>query len=66
MIEEQEEEARYRGIFESTSEGIGIVDREGILVEANPAFFRMFGMAEQEMMGKRSTRAKRPPGCYSF
>jgi PAS domain S-box-containing protein len=50
--EQQEAEARYRGVFESMSEGIGIVDRDGILVEANPAFFRMFGSARDELIGR--------------
>ena len=49
----QETEARYRAIFESTSEGIGIVDQDHIIVDANPAFAWMFGVTPQEMIGQR-------------
>ncbi|MGI4778038.1 MAG: diguanylate cyclase domain-containing protein [Janthinobacterium lividum] len=38
-------EARYRGIFDSTSAGIFILSAEGELVQANPAMSRLLGMS---------------------
>lgn len=37
-------EARYRGIFDSTSAGIFILSAEGKLLQANPAMSRLLGM----------------------
>jgi PAS domain S-box-containing protein len=48
----QDKEAQYRGIFESTSDGVMITDLEAeVLVAANPASDRMHGYAEGEMVG---------------
>lgn len=38
-------EARYRGIFDSTSAGIFILSAEGKLLQANPAMSRLLGMS---------------------
>lgn len=39
-------ETRFRGIFEDSSAGIFLVREQGTLVTANPAFFRLTGLAE--------------------
>ena len=39
-------ETRFRGIFEDSSAGIFLVRDQGTLVTANPAFFRLTGLAE--------------------
>jgi PAS domain S-box-containing protein len=46
-----ETEAVYRTVFESSSEGLGILDQNGILVDANSAFSRMFGVPPEELIG---------------
>jgi PAS domain S-box-containing protein len=43
-----EREAQYRGIFESVSDGLLIVDLEGRLVDFNPAAAQMHGYAPDE------------------
>lgn len=43
-------ETRFRGIFEDSSAGIFLVRERGNLVTANPAFFRLTGMNEQQQL----------------
>lgn len=43
-------ETRFRGIFEDSSAGIFLVRERGNLVTANPAFFRLTGMDEQQQL----------------
>jgi len=47
----REREAQYRGIFESTSDGLLIFDLNGTIVEANPAACRMYGYPYEELIG---------------
>jgi PAS domain S-box-containing protein len=47
----REREEQYRSIFESTYDGLLIMDLEGRLVEANPAFCRMYGYTHEEVIG---------------
>ena len=47
----REREAQYRGIFESTSDGLLIFDLDGTIVEANPAACRMYGYLCEELVG---------------
>ena len=42
----QESEARFRGIFEQAGTGIVLIDPQGRISRANPAFVRMFGYGE--------------------
>jgi len=44
-------EQRFRAIFESAPLAIGIVDGSGRLLTVNPAYCRMFGYTEQELIG---------------
>ncbi len=55
-IEEQssalgESEERFRSLFEATFEGIA-VHEGGFIIDANPAFRRMFGYTEDEVFSK--------------
>lgn len=43
-------EQRFRGIFEATSAGIFLLRESGTLVTANPAFFRITGKPESELL----------------
>jgi len=45
----QKSEERFRGIFEQAGTGIALIDPEGRIMEANPAFVRMFGYDEDEL-----------------
>jgi len=47
----REREAQYRGIFESTSNGLLIFDLNGTIVEANPAACSMYGYPYEELIG---------------
>jgi PAS domain S-box-containing protein len=50
----RESEEQYRGIFESTTDGLVITDLEGegSVVDANPAFCQMHGYTREELIGK--------------
>ncbi len=52
-----EREEQYRGIFESTNDGIAITSVEGRLVEVNPAMCRMHGYSREEFLAL-------PPGTH--
>ncbi len=58
-------EARYRGIFDSTSAGIFILSAAGELLHANPAMRRLIGNAGKPLTGTEqdfaSTLFARPP-----
>lgn len=43
-------ETRFRGIFEDSSAGIFLVRERGALVTANPAFFQLTGMDEDQLL----------------
>jgi len=45
-------EMRLRAIFEQTSVGITVIDREGNLIEFNKAFQNMLGYSEDELRNK--------------
>lgn len=49
----EESEERFRSIFESTTLGIKLLDLEGNLLQINPAFGRMIGYSEAEILGKK-------------
>ena len=46
-------EERFRSIFDSTTLGIKVLDLEGKIVQANPAFQSMLGYSEEELIGKQ-------------
>ncbi len=45
----RESEIKYRGLYESTQDGIAMTDIKGHIVECNRAFLDMLGYAEQEI-----------------
>ena len=47
----QESEERYRTLFDATFEAIA-VHQNGIIIDANPAFTKLFGYSAVEVMGK--------------
>ncbi|GAC1319120.1 MAG: hypothetical protein NVS2B16_24420 [Chloroflexota bacterium] len=48
----REREEQYRGIFETTSDGLIIGDIDGFVVEVNPAACRMYGYSHDEFIGR--------------
>lgn len=48
----RQSEERFRGIFEQGAVGIALIDREQRFFHANPAFCRMLGYEEHEIVGK--------------
>jgi PAS domain S-box-containing protein len=47
----REREELYRSIFDATYDALNIIDLDGFLVEANPAFCNMFGYTREELIG---------------
>lgn len=45
-------EKRYRGLFESMTDGLLFSDPEGYLMMVNPSFCKMLGYNEEELLGK--------------
>lgn len=43
--------ARFRTVFQASRSGIALVDLDGLIIEANPAFARIFSATEREMEG---------------
>jgi PAS domain S-box-containing protein len=56
----RENEARFRAIFESSAVGISRVDRDGRVVEVNPALERMLGYTTHELRGRRFAEISHP------
>lgn len=50
-----ERHRKYHSVIQSTGEGFWQVDREGRLLEANPAYARLSGYSETELTGMRIT-----------
>ena len=51
QIEARETQERYRGLIESAFDG-SIIHQDGVIVEANHAYARMFGYTVGELIGK--------------
>lgn len=54
-------EARFRAIFQTAGVGIVLVSPEGNYLGANPAFQRMLGYSEEELIGKHFREITYPP-----
>lgn len=51
-LKQEENEGQYRSIFESTNDGVIIIDLETrLVVEANPAAWLMHGYTREEFIG---------------
>ena len=48
----QKSEKRFRSLFESTTEFIHIIDKEGTILQTNPAVTTRSGYTEKEMVGR--------------
>lgn len=48
----EDAEQQYKSIFESSNDAISIYDENGILVEINPAGYKLHGYTYEEMIGK--------------
>ena len=48
----QQSEARFRTMFDTAAVGIGMMDMDRKLLDANPAFCRMFGKSREELIGQ--------------
>jgi two-component system sporulation sensor kinase A len=46
---------RYESFFQHTSDAIGLTDENRIVLRVNPAFEKLFGWTQQEVVGKPST-----------
>ena len=63
----EENEQRYRSIFDSTSDGLIITDLEtGLVVEANPAACKMHAYRRQEFIGLPLTVFIHPESQHAF
>ena len=49
----QKSEKRFRRLFEAAPDGIAVLDNEGIIIEANPAFLRLHNRPFDELVGRR-------------
>lgn len=56
-----EEDARARAILEAAHDCIITIDREGLIVEFNPAAERTFGYSRQEVLGRPMVELIVPP-----
>ena len=50
--EQRASEAHYRELFEQAMDMMVVLDREGCLVEVNPAGLRMLGYEREELIGR--------------
>ncbi|MEN6368672.1 MAG: diguanylate cyclase [Thermotogota bacterium] len=64
--ERAESEARYRSIFESTTDAIFVFDVEGTIVETNPNACRMYGYADGELVGLPAKAIIHPDYYHGF
>ncbi|MDD5220500.1 MAG: diguanylate cyclase, partial [Candidatus Bipolaricaulis sp.] len=61
-----ESEARYRSIFESTTDAIFVFDLEGTIVATNPTACRMYGYAPGELVGLSAEAIIHPDYYHGF
>ena len=44
-------EERFRSVFETATDAMAISDAEGVVLEANPAYFELYGYTSEEVIG---------------
>ncbi|MEE8401820.1 MAG: PAS domain S-box protein [Candidatus Hydrothermarchaeaceae archaeon] len=59
-------EAQYRGIFDSATDGIFILDFDGKIVEANPQASEMYGYSHEELINKKASELVHPDYKHIF
>ena len=52
----RESESRYRSIFESTTDALLVFSMDGVIVEANPTAYDMYGYDEGDLLGLHAQR----------
>ena len=62
----KESEKQFRSIFETSIEGILIFNREGKIIEANPAVEEIYGYTPEEMKGLSGKDIVHPDYYYLF
>ena len=62
----RESETRYRSIFDSTTDAVFVFDREGVIVEANPNAYRMYGYKPGELIGLPANAIIHPDYFHGF
>jgi two-component system cell cycle sensor histidine kinase/response regulator CckA len=55
-VQLKESEARFRSLFENSQDIIYIADKNGDLLEMNPAGLSLFGYSREEILGTQSSR----------
>ncbi len=53
-------ETRFRAIFQAAGIGIALADRDGTVLESNPAMIKMLGYAADELRGKSLVQLTHP------
>src|SRR5216110_3438631 len=43
-----------RSVLDNVSDGLATIDSTGVIESANPAVFKLFGYAEQDLMGRQA------------
>ncbi len=62
----RDSEARYRSIFDSTTDAVFIFNREGQIVEVNPNACRLYGYTPGELIGQPASRIIHPDYYHGF
>jgi len=57
----RESEERYRAIWENSSQGICLTDEDGIYRYVNPAYCKLFGYDEHDLVGRPFSEVMIPP-----
>jgi len=57
---QRERDARFREVFDHAPTGIGIMSFDGLLVKCNPAFCKIVGYPEEELLGLHSISLVHP------
>ena len=52
--------ARFEAIYQGASVGITLMSREGVVLDANPAFVHMFGYTAEELRSETLPNGRRP------
>ena len=48
----QESEARFRAVWEATSEALALSDPDGVVLDANPAYYSLYGFSQEDVVGR--------------
>jgi PAS domain S-box-containing protein len=51
----RESEQRFRSVWEATPDALAMSDADGIVVAANPAYYQLYGLTPEQVIGKPFT-----------